>query len=182
MIHEIRLVESLAKRPTRSLTGEVFRATRMGLDPLAPSTRGGRWAQPGGAAVLNSSLDRDGALAEISFHWGRLTPLPSKPAALHRLRAKVAKALHLIEADFQILGVDPAEYRSPNYRRTQEIGAAVAFLGHDGLIVPSARWPCENLVIMMDNHDLNNELSVVSTEEIDWRTWAKEHHLLDETN
>ena len=40
-------------------------------------------------------------------------------------------------------------YESVNYHRTQEIGAAVAFLGCDGLMVPSARWDCENLVLFI---------------------------------
>lgn len=152
----------------------------MSLDPLAASTRGGRWAQPAGPAVLYTSLDRDGALAEISFHWGRMTPLPSKPAALHRIQTTMNKTLRLIEADFPELNIDSIEYVRTNYWRTQQIGAAVAFLGLDGLIVPSARWPCENLVIMMDNHDLHSELSVVSTDEIDWRLWARENNVLDD--
>jgi hypothetical protein len=131
--------------------------------------------------VLYTSLDREGALAEIAFHWGQLTPLPSKPAALHRLRLTSRRTLRLIEADLVSLGVDLAAYRSVNYARTQVIGAAVAFLERDGLIVPSARWDCENLVLFPDNHDLvDDRLEVAESEAVDWRAWARERRLLDQ--
>lgn len=40
-----------------------------------------------------------------------------------------------------------------NLGQTQQIGTAVQFLGFDGLIVPSARWECKNLVLFTNNHD-----------------------------
>ncbi len=130
-------------------------------------------------SVLYTSLEREGALAEIAFHWGQLTPLPSKPAALHRLRLTARRTLRLIEADLVNLGVDLGAYRSINYARTQVIGAAVAFLERDGLIIPSARWDCANLVLFTDNYGLGGRLEVAETETIDWRAWAYERQLLD---
>lgn len=50
---------------------------------------------------------------------------------------------------------------------SQEIGAALSFLGIDGLIVPSARCSCENL-ILFDNLDNQIEINAVDSEEIDW--------------
>ncbi len=180
MIHDPELLERLGAFPTASYDGEVFRTTPMSLDPLTPSTRGGRWAPTGEVSVLYTSTEREGALAEIAFHWGQLTPLPSKPAALHRLRPTTRRTLRLIQTDLVSLGVDLRAYRSINYLRTQVIGAAVAFLERDGLIVPSARWNCENLVLFTDNHDLGNRLEVAETEAVDWRTWARAHQLLDQ--
>jgi len=125
------------------------------------------------------SLDREGALAEVSFHWSRMTPVPSKPVALHRLHTTAQRTLRLIEADLAALGVDPAAQHTVNYRRTQDIGEAVAFLECDGLIVPSARWRCENLVLMLEHHSFGSELQVLETEEVDWRAWAQVHGFLD---
>ena len=71
--------------------------------------------------------------------------------------------------------MDRDSFHSVNYARTQAIGAAVAFLECDGLITPSARWPCENLILFLDNHALSKELSVVATQEVDWRSWARQH-------
>ncbi len=129
--------------------------------------------------VLYTSLELEGALAEIVFHWSQLVPLPSKPIEIHRISLTAQRTLRLIETDLEPLGVDSAEYSSLNYRRTQQIGAEVSFLGFDGLLVPSARWNCENLVLFMENHGLENELKNVESEEVDWKPWAIENGFLD---
>lgn len=71
MIRDPALLDRLSAFPTEAFDGEVFRITRKSLDPLAPSTAGGRWAARGGTAVLYTSLAREGSLSEICFHWGR---------------------------------------------------------------------------------------------------------------
>ena len=178
MIHDPILVERLSAFPTENFDGEVFRATRANLDPLAPSTSGGRWAPVGDVKnqipVLYTSLENDGALAEISYHWSRLIPPPSKPAIIHRLRVNTDRTLRLVRADLEQLESEATAYSGNDYRSSREIGAAVAFLGCDGLIVPCARWDCDNLVIFMENHDLSNHLSVIASEEVDWKAWARD--------
>jgi hypothetical protein len=54
--------------------------------------------------------------------------------------------------------------------RSQEIGAALSFLGIDGLVVPSARHSCTNL-ILFDNLDYQVEVDAVECEEFDWVRW-----------
>ena len=66
----------------------------------------------------------------------------------------------------------------PNYGRTQEIGAAVAFIGCDGLIVPSVRWSCDNLVLFTDNLAADVELEVLNVEAVPWQDWARSAGLL----
>lgn len=129
--------------------------------------------------VLYTSLEREGALAEIVFHWSQLFPLPSKPIEIHRISLTAQRTLRLLETDLESLGVDSAEYSSLNYQRTQLIGAEVSFLGFDGLLVTSARWNCENLVLFMDNHHLENDLRLLESEEVDWKPWAIQHGFLD---
>jgi hypothetical protein len=85
VIHDPALLERLGAFGPERFDGEVFRATRRSLDPLAASTSGGRWAPKGVVPVLYTSLLREGALAEISYHWSQLTPPPSRPTVLHRL-------------------------------------------------------------------------------------------------
>jgi len=178
LIHDPSLLDRLAALPAESFAGEVFRATRRSHDPLAPSTRGGRWARDGGSSVLYTSLERDGALAEIGFHWGQLTPLPTKPALLHRLTVTARNARRLLRASLPLFGVDPTRFGELNYARTQEIGEGAAFLGYDGFIVPSARWSCENLILFGGNHEPDNELSLISSEEVDWLKWARANEVV----
>jgi RES domain len=126
--------------------------------------------------VLYTSCEREGALAEICFHWAQFTPPPSKPAAVHELRISTKKTLRLLRGNLEGLGIDWNRYGEINYKRTQEIGAGVAFLECDGLLAPSARWECENLMLFMNNHRIDDsELAVVTTEEVSWRDWAREH-------
>jgi hypothetical protein len=173
MRHDADLLERLSAFPTETFDGFAYRATRQSLDPLAFSLRGGRWAPAGEMAVLYTSLERNGALAEIAYHWGQLSPPPSKPVVLHRLRAAARKSLRLIRTDLPLLGVDLSRFGEVRYDRTQEIGAAVAFIGCDGLLAPSARWDCMNLILFNDNPQ--DELRVVETETVDWQQWARDH-------
>lgn len=178
MIHDPKLLEALDDLPKVSFSGEVFRATRQSLDPLLASYNGGRWMLSNAAAVLYTSLARDGALAEITFHWSQLTPRPTKLVQLHTLRVVTQRALKLVRANLEDLGVSEAAYRAINPARTKEIGAAAEFLGYDGVIAPSARWPCENLVLFVDRMPVDAALEVVSSEAVDWIQWGKARGLL----
>jgi RES domain-containing protein len=181
LIHDTDLVRKLESLPTSAFKGTVFRATRAGQDPLAPSIQGGRWAPPKDVSVLYTSLEREGAIAEVVYHWSLLTPLPSKPMVVHQVAASAQKSLRLIEAQLPDLGVDMASYKSLNYRRTQEIGAAVDFLGCDGLMVPSARWNSENVVLFMNQHDIAADtLRLMVSEPVDWRFWGRQHGFLED--
>lgn len=186
MIHAKELLDRLGSLSTCDFTGEVFRATRLNLDPLTPSTRGGRWSVPeesghsASVATLYTSCAREGALAELAYHYSQLTPFPSKPVKLHRLQLATKKTLRLLQADLLSLGVVWADYPSLNYAKTQQIGAAVAFLGCDGLIAPSARWACENLMLFPANHAFESESRVVASEEVALKEWARQHDFLVE--
>lgn len=133
---------------------------------------------PDAAAALYTSLAREGALAEIVFHWSQLDPRPTKPVLLHTLRVAAQQALRLIRADLEVLGVTSSVYQGINPARTQAIRAAAEFLGFDGLIAPSARWPCDNLVLFVDRMAANAALDLVTTESIDWVAWGSANGLL----
>jgi hypothetical protein len=68
VIHDPALLDQLDALPKESFEGQVYRATRLSLDPLAASYNGGRWMARDVAAILYTSLEREGALAEIAFH------------------------------------------------------------------------------------------------------------------
>ena len=156
MIHDQGLVDKLSALPVERFAGVAFRATGVSANALAFSFNGGRWAPPAGdgvdVPVLYTSMERDGALAEVVSYLTLLTPLPSKPLKVSRLGVSTTKTLRLARVGLERLGVDMARYGERDYGRTQSIGAALAFLGLDGLIAPSARWHCDNLMIYQTNH------------------------------
>jgi len=92
---------------------------------------------------------------------------------LHRLATATDRTIKLILADLEGLGVDPVAYSSIRYGRTQQIGAALAHLGYDGLQAPSARWPCDNLIIFTSNLSPTHPLEVKESWEIDWQAWGR---------
>ena len=128
--------------------------------------------------MLYTSLEKEGSLAEISFHWGQLNPRPTKPVVLHTLKVIAHRTLKLVRADLVSLGVPENDYKGVNLPKTQEIGAAIEFLGCDGLIAPCARWPCDNLILFPERMGFDATLESIAREEVDWTHWAKEHKLL----
>ena len=133
----------------------------------------------GETAVLYASCERDGALAELAFHWSQITPFPTRPAVIHFLKVGVERIIRIEQPDLEKLGVERARYSDVNYGRTQAVGAAAAFLGYDGLIVPSARWRCENLILFANERDLSTMLEVVDTEPVDLRAWARARGMIE---
>lgn len=130
--------------------------------------------------VLYTSRERDGALAEVVSYLTQLTPIPlSRPLKVSRLGVSTAKTLRLARNSLKRLGVDMAQYGERDYALTQNIGAALAFLGLDGLIAPSARWQCDNLMIYQINHRPNERLEVIEAEYVDWGEWACANGFMD---
>jgi hypothetical protein len=119
VVHDPDLLDRLDALPKETFDGETFRATRMSLDPLAGSYNGGRWMRRDVAAILYTSLGRDGALAEVAFHWSQLNPWPTKPVLVHRLRVVAHRTLRLIRADLVSLGVPETAYKDLNLLRRE---------------------------------------------------------------
>jgi hypothetical protein len=183
MIHDQGLVDQLSALAVERFNGDVFRVTGASADPLASSGNGGRWAPPangGEVPILYTSLERDGALAEVVSYLAMLTPVPtSKPLKVSRLGVSTSRTLRLARVTLERLGVDMAQYGVRDYRRTQYIGAALAFLGLDGLIAPSARWACDNLMIYTANHLFTERLELIEAELVEWEPWARANGFLD---
>lgn len=171
-VHDRAILDALdAMEPVR-FEGAVWRITRAGLDATRGSAADGRWSPGGTVEVLYTSLERDGALAEIGF---RLALEPVWPSRLrhdiHELSARSERTLRF--ADVAALappGVDGARYESFDYGATQALAAAAHFLEFDGLLVPSAQHGSANLVLFMDRV-MPGSIEVTSTEAVDWRGW-----------
>jgi hypothetical protein len=179
------LAERLSKFPLSKFDGQVYRATRVSADPTAPSLDGGRWSKPpqgdATASILYTSMQRDGAVAEVASFLTSLTPIPARgKIKVSVLSVTLAKTIRLKRNELEMLGVDLSRYGDRDYGRTQEIGSTLAWLNLDGLIAPSARWNCDNLMIFSDNHGYGERLDVVGVEEVEWRAWAHKQGMLDD--
>lgn len=180
MIRDSQLLDLLTARQPETFSGQVYRATGLGYDPTVFSAAGGRWMRRDGMSVLYTSVEREGALAEMSYRLGMLTPIPSKPIMVHRLQVHARKMIRISRADFHALNIDPSRYGELDYHRTEEVGEAIAFLEFDAICVPSARWLCDNLVLLGDHQELMTGPSVLESEQVEWAGWAKANGFLDD--
>lgn len=170
---DLALLDALDAHAGMSFEGDVWRIVRDQRDPLQGYPAGARW-DPGTFDVIYTSLMREGALEEILFHLSRQPVFPSKVRSiLHRIAVKSRRTLKLADIEaLRPLGVATETYGDLTYTRTQEIGDAATFLGFDGILVPSARWPCQNLVLFTDQFT-PTDLTVVESEPVDWDAWRR---------
>ena len=166
-----QLLDALGNLEPEPFEGTVWRAVRDVRQPLEGSSARGRWS-PGHFDVVYTSLDPDGARAEVYFHLTRQPVFPSQLRYwLYELNTRTKETLRLANTEALIgLGVEETRYREVLYDRTQAISDAAQFMGFDGLIVPSARWDCLNLVLFVDSVDLD-EIDIEEKSAIDWTAW-----------
>lgn len=171
-----RLLDVLGEMDGQAFSGAMWRVVRNGRLVTDGSRGGGRW-NPASLSVLYGAQEADGALAEMHFHLSRgQSVFPSRMRHdLYELRVATSQTLILADMEQLVrLGVEEQRYRDLLYGRTQEIAAAAAFLGFDGIIAPSARWRCQNIVLFLDTFALD-DLEVVSSEPVDWAAWRAKH-------
>jgi hypothetical protein len=168
---DYELLDALGALTPEPFEGTVWRTTHDERDPLQPSNALGRWS-PGDIDVLYTSLEADGARAEVYFHLSRQPVFPSQVIyLLYKLTVKTKETLRFVDVEaLSALGVDKDRYSEILPGRTQEIADAALFMGFDGLIVPSARWKCHNLVIFTDKICFD-DIEVHKIEEINWEEW-----------
>jgi RES domain-containing protein len=173
------LLDAIEARIPVKLAGELWRVVAGGRDPLQPGRAGGRW-DDGTFDMLYTSSERDGALAEAWYHVTRGQPIPpSKPARrIHKIEADLDRVLDLASAgSLAALGVDMTVYgrlsyvqRPSEYSTTQQIAEVAFFYEFQALIVPNARWPTSNVVILTE-HAKPSQLSADAGEGVDLVAW-----------
>ena len=169
-VHDRRILDALEAIDPEPFNSAVWRVTRKGRDALRGSTAPGRWTPTGGFEALYTSLERDGALAEIGY---RLSLEPVWPSRLeyeiHLIEVEIERTLRFTNLkSLEPLGVEIARYHTFEYRTTQAIAAAAYFLEFDSLMVPSARFRCQNLVIFTERA---TGLVLRKSQAVDWDTW-----------
>lgn len=173
-VHDRVVLDALEGMDPVSIDTVAWRITRAGRDPLRGSAANGRWSPGGTVEVLYTSLERDGALAEIGFRLSLEPVWPSRiQHQLNEIAVKADRALHFADvASLSAFGVDVARYESFDYEATKAIAAAAHFMEFDGLIVPSARHGSSNLVIFMDR-GVASSLELRQSHPVDWSAWKR---------
>jgi len=174
-VHDKDVLDALEDFGAQPFDALVWHVTRSGRDPARGSAANGRWSPPGEFEVLYTSLERDGALAEIGHRLSLEPVWPSRLVhELHTLTVHTERAVRLPNLpSLQTLGVNTARYEKYDYSATQAIAAAAQFLGFDALIVPNARHPGLNLVGLFENLDPGAAVAIVPSEIVDWSDWRR---------
>lgn len=165
---DLELLDKVDSLPRTPYEGIAWWIAREGRDPLQGYPAAARW-DPGTFDVIYTSLAREGSLAEIHFHLSRQPVFPSKlVSVLHRIVLRTRRALQLVNL---------SAVEELDYEHTQAIADAAYFLGFDGLLVPSARWDCQNLVVFTDEL-APEDMAVEESAVVDWPAWRKEAEML----
>lgn len=176
------LMDAVESGESISVRQSIWRVVREDRDPCQCSSPGGRW-DDGNFEVLYTSQQQDGAIAEMHFHLRKGQPvIPSKPTyQTFELSLNLDNVLNLgDEKLLSPLGVNTAHYgrltyanRNEEYTRTQQIGETAHFLGFTGIVVPNARWDCNNVVLFCDRLEGDALEEVQDHGAIDWTAWSK---------
>lgn len=178
------LIDALEEAASEPFEGPVWRVVREGRDPCVCGIPGGRWDDRT-FDVLYTATERDGAIAEMYFHLARGQPrIPSKVRyKTFELSVSLSRLLTLPSLDeLAELGFDVATFgqlsyddREHEYPRTQDIAETAHFLEYDGILVPSARWDCANIIVFCDRLTPGTIEVAGDHGVIDWATWRAEH-------
>ncbi len=173
--HDRAVLDALEAMDPEPFAGDVWRVTGRGRGPLRGSTSAGRWSSAGEFEVLYTSLERDGALAEIGYRLSLEPVWPSRAQHdVHVIAAHIEKTFKFADlSGLAPLGVEPSSYRTFDYAATQAVAAAAHFLEFDGLIVPSARSPALHLVIFLERLLRDDALELKDTQPVDWADWRR---------
>ena len=164
MIYRPEMLDLLQSAAVSSWDGTVYRHMFASQPPTRANTGGARWNEPNFAAIY-TSCERETALAEAEYYIS-LQPLrPRVKRTLFTIHISLRKVIDLTAAGLLAqLGITDEILASIDHAPCRTIGGAVNWLGHAGLLVPSARRRGgTNLVIYQQ--DLSTDAFEVTAEE-----------------
>lgn len=169
-IRDQSLLDFLEALPLTPFRGLVWRSVRAGRDPLICGRPGGRWDNRT-FDVLYTSETREGAIAERRFHLYQGQPIaPSRVRyELFELRVTLEAVIRfpdlgaLADVGLAIGTFGELSYveREREYPRSQEVAEACAFLGADGVRVPSARDSSQSNLVLFGEQTTRMSRKVV---------------------
>jgi RES domain-containing protein len=154
-MHDPDLLDRLEGYDPQPFEGQAWRITFDGQPVVRPNTRGARWNPPS-LAALYTSTTVECVRAEFQHVIALQSPPPTRSATEYTLDVRLSRVLDLSRRDrLRELGLDLDgldDDSLDSFPPFQNIGDAAAFLGVEGLLVPSMRYPGgTNLVIFVNN-------------------------------
>jgi RES domain-containing protein len=147
VIYSNTLLEAVSKLSASPWDGVVFRHTFGSISPRKENQLGARW-NPAEVPAIYCSLERETAIAEVDFHISLQPFKPTTERRVHRVEVRVPAVVDLTNWEIlERLGISRSSYATVEPPRCKEVGGAIAFLGHSGILVPSARHDGLNLVV-----------------------------------
>ena len=170
MIHDPALLDALERFDAEAWQGRVYRHMLGSAPPELVNERGARWNPPGTPA-LYTSLAETTAKAE-GDHVIAMQPVPPRATrTIYELDVSIENLLDLTDAKrLTAIGITEEDFESIPWEPCQRVGGAVAWLGHDGLLIPSVRdRDGSNLVIFTANQSPGSEIVVQGSHIIEKR-------------
>ena len=169
-IRDQRLLDALEAVVPKPYEGIVWRSVRERRDPLTCSRSGGRW-DDGTFDVLYTSETRAAAIAERRYHLYQGQPIPPFDINYELFELSVSLSAVIRFPDLKALaavGLDSASIGRLTYMRrygedarSQQVAETSAFLGADGLLVPSARHKSSMNLIVFCEQDTELSKTIV---------------------
>jgi RES domain-containing protein len=166
-IHDPVLLDQIEQLGTQRFDGHVWRHMFNDFPPELANTRGTRW-NPAGVAAIYTSLTGDTALAEAQ-HVMDSQPLRPTPRrrVLYEVQITLDTVVNLTGDRYQQVGLTATDLVADDFTACQRVGGAVAWLGYDGLLVPSARADGGNIVILVDSLAADSVFDRIAETEVD---------------
>jgi RES domain-containing protein len=161
VVYDPALLDALERLDAEPWEGSVFRHVLGDNEPDRPNVRGARWNPPE-VSALYVSLDQETAKAE-GDRIIEVQPIPPRAKrTIFERGLRLDRLLDLSDmADLEAVGLTEEDLRADSFERCQEVGGAVAWIGHDGLLVPSVRRDGgRNLVVFTANQAAASEAEV----------------------
>jgi RES domain-containing protein len=164
VLHDPGLLDALEQFASEHRSQRVFRHMLGASPPERANERGARWNPPGTAA-LYTSLAESTAVAE-GDHLIAVQPIPTRATrTIYELDVSLSRVIDLSDVSrLEALGLTEADIGGDDLGPTQSVGGAVAWLGNDGLLVPSVRSAGGiNLVVFVAKLPVDAVLEVVGS-------------------
>lgn len=127
---------------------------------------GARWNEPPLAAIY-TSRERETALAEAEYYIAAQPLRPKAKRVLYTIRVSLKNVLDLTGPGLlDRLGITTDILQGDDQSPCRLIGGAVHWLGHDGLLVPSARRAGGTNLVIYQQDPSSSDFEVLEDEVI----------------